>query len=222
VTVARVALVAGSTGLVGSALVRRLAAADAFGRVVMLVRRPVRSPHPRVEPRVVDFARLDDEPTAEATDAFCALGTTIAKAGSQEAFRRVDHDAVLAFAHYARRSGAERFLLVSSVGANPRASKFYLRVKGEVEQAVAAVGFSSLIVVRPSLLLGEREELRPLEAAGRALAPVFNLVLRGPLARYAAVPADTLAAALVAGALDEGAGLRTWEYDDIVRAAGAS
>jgi uncharacterized protein YbjT (DUF2867 family) len=220
VTAAPVALVAGATGLVGSALVRRLAAVDAFGRVVPLVRRPVQWTHARIEPQLVDFARLDDEPAVEATHAFCALGTTIAKAGSQEAFRRVDHDAVLAFARYARRSGAGRFLLVSSVGADPRASNFYLRVKGEVEQAVARVGFRSLLVVRPSLLLGEREESRPFEAAGRVLAPIVNLVLRGPLSRYAAVPADIVAGALVAGALDDGDGVRTWEHDDIVRAAG--
>jgi uncharacterized protein YbjT (DUF2867 family) len=216
---ARVALVAGATGLVGSALLARLATHHAFPRVIPLVRRPERWPHASVEPRAVDFARLDDEPALEATHAFCALGTTIARAGSEEAFRRVDHDAVLAFARYARRSGAEQFLMVSSVGADPRASSFYLRVKGEAEQALAGVGFRSLLVVRPSLLLGDRQESRPLEAVARALAPVFNPLLRGPLSRYAAVPAEVVAAALVAGALDGVVGARVWEHDAIVRAA---
>jgi uncharacterized protein YbjT (DUF2867 family) len=215
----RVALVAGATGLVGAALVRRLAAHPAFERVIPLVRRAGTPPPPGVTSRVVDFARLDDEPVVEATDAFCALGTTIAKAGSQEAFRRVDYDAVVAFARYARRCWAERALLVSSVGADARASGFYLRVKGEVEQAVAAIGFPSLLIVRPSLLLGDRQESRPLEAVARALAPVFNPLLRGPLSRYAAVPAGVVAAALVAGALEDARGTRVWEHDEIARAA---
>jgi uncharacterized protein YbjT (DUF2867 family) len=216
---ARVALVAGATGLVGSALLRRLAAAEAFSRVVPLVRRPLAEASAKIAPRVVDFALLDDLPALEATDAFCALGTTIAKAGSQDAFRRVDHDAVLAFARCARRSGAERFLLVSSVGADARAPGFYLRVKGEVEQAVARIGFPALLIVRPSLLLGDRSESRPLETAARTFAPVFNVVLRGPLSRYAAVPAETVAAALVAGALEAPDGVHIWEHDDIIGAA---
>ena len=162
--------IVGATGLVGAECVRQALADPAIGRVVALVRRPLAESHPKLEARVVDVDRLADQRDAVAVDAaVCALGTTIRQAGTQEAFRRVDHDYVLAFARLARDAGVRRFLLVSALGADVGARVFYSRVKGEVERDVRALGFPSLTIVRPSLLLGDRREFRPGEEVGKLL-----------------------------------------------------
>lgn len=165
--------VAGATGLVGRALLARLAADPRVGQVTALVRRPA-SPGAlpgAVHPLVVDWARPDLGAMLPPIDwAFCALGTTIKAAGSQAAFRAVDVDAVLAFAAAARAAGASRFGLVSAMGADARASVFYNRCKGEVEQALMAQGWPRLVIARPSLLLGERGPLGQPARAGEALA----------------------------------------------------
>jgi uncharacterized protein YbjT (DUF2867 family) len=126
----------------------------------------------------VDIARLEEESLPAAEDAFCCLGTTIKKAGSQEAFRAVDHDAVLAFARAAKRAGVRRFLVVTALGADARSSVFYNRVKGEAEQALQALGFESLVILRPSLLLGDRAESRPGERAAIVASRVLGPLLR--------------------------------------------
>jgi uncharacterized protein YbjT (DUF2867 family) len=212
-------LLAGATGLVGGECLTRLLADERVGDVHALVRRPLGRTDPRLREQTVDFARLDAAPVVAATAAICALGTTIKTAGSEPAFRAVDHDAVLAFAGWARRGGADTFALVSSVGADPNARNFYLRVKGEVERAVRAIGFRRLVLVRPSLLLGSRGEPRPGEAFARALAPALNPLMIGPLRRYRAIPADVVAAALVTAALSAPDGVEVWEHDAIVAAA---
>jgi len=205
-------LLAGATGLVGALAVRHLLAAGAFARVVALVRRPP----PRqadVEARVVDFEHLHREPIVEAVAAVCALGTTIAKAGSPAAFRAVDVDAVLAFGRWAREGGASTFVLVSSVGADVRSSSFYLRCKGEAEDRLAEMGFARFVALRPSLLLGSRAEPRRGEAVARKLEPLAAPLLLGPLRRYRAIDADRVAAAAARAALDPLPGRFTWEYD---------
>ena len=208
-------VLAGSTGLVGGLALRHLLAPGAFERVVALVRRDVPK-RAGVEPRTVDFAHLHREPTVPAAAAVCALGTTIAKAGSPAAFRAVDVEAVAAFARWAREGGTPTFVLVSSIGADPRASNFYLRCKGEAEEAVAATGFTRFVALRPGLLLGPRQERRPAEAMGRVLQPLVNPLMRGPLRRYRAVEADTVAAAAARAARERTPGRFTWEYDAIV------
>lgn len=130
--------------------------------------------------------------------AVSTLGSTRKAAGSWAAFEAVDRHAVLVFAKAAREAGARQFLLVSSSGANAGSRNDYLRLKGEVEQAVAALGFERVDVVRPGLLLGQREERRVAEGIGQALAPVLKLVLRGPLDRYAAIDAGLVARAMAA------------------------
>lgn len=131
--------------------------------------------------------------------AVSTLGTTMRVAGSQAAFRAVDHDTVIAFAAAARRAGARQMVTVSSVGADPGSRNFYLRTKGEMEQALEALGFDRLDILRPGLLRGERGGDRRLgERIGIALSPVANLVLRGRLDRYSAIEADIVAAAIAA------------------------
>jgi uncharacterized protein YbjT (DUF2867 family) len=212
------ALLAGATGLVGSHCLRRLLADPAVTSVVALARRPLAVAEPKLRVELVDFARLAERAPPPATVALCALGTTIKQAGSQAAFRQVDHDAVAEFGRFALRAGCQTFVLVSSVGADPAARSFYLRVKGEAEATIGALGFPRLVVLRPSLLLGARAESRPGEAAARVLMPALAPLLIGSLRRYRGIGVDTVAAAMVAAARSQEAGHFVWEHDQIAAA----
>lgn len=211
-------MIAGATGLVGGFLLDRLLQDDLYRDVRALVRRAFDRRHPKLTMVVADFDRLEENAEAwRVDDVFCALGTTIGKAGSQAAFRKVDHDYVLTIARLTRAAGARRFLLVSSVGANAATSNFYLSVKGAAEEAVEACGFPELHVFRPSLLVGPRQESRPGERvaafASRLLAPL----LVGGLRRYRPIEASTVASAMVEAAKAGDAGRHVYTYGEIVR-----
>ena len=214
-----IAVVAGATGLVGRACLDHLCASNRYRKIVALARRPIDRCATTLEVRLVDFSRLDEIDPGPVDVAFCALGTTIATAGSREAFRRVDHDCTLAFARFASRGGARRFVLVSSVGADASSSNFYLRVKGEVEDALRGMPFEVVAILRPGLLLGDRTESRPGEAVARAVAPLFNPLLVGPLAKYRSVSADRVAAAMVAAAESDRRGTYMLDVPEIERLA---
>lgn len=175
---ARTAWIAGATGLVGAHLADLLVDDALFESVVTVGRRPLDRAHAKLSHRVVDFAALDADALPPVTDAFCALGTTIKKAGSKEAFRAVDFDAVLAFAKAAKHRGATRFYVVTALGADARSWVFYNRVKGEIEAALGALGFASLAVVRPSLLTGERAEHRAGERLAQQVTALFAPVVK--------------------------------------------
>jgi uncharacterized protein YbjT (DUF2867 family) len=209
----QVALVAGASGMVGSALLRVLAAGSAYQRVIALPRRPLSFEAPRLVNRITRFENMDHELRGlTCGDAFCCLGTTIAEAGSPQAFRAVDYDLVLQFARFAQAAGAKTLIAVSSVGAAPEARNFYLRVKGETELALISLRFRALHLMQPSLLLGPRRQWRPTEALSRALLPVFNPLLLGRYQRWRAIPARTVAAAMGAAAALETQGVyhHTW------------
>ncbi|MGQ0577604.1 MAG: NAD-dependent epimerase/dehydratase family protein [Betaproteobacteria bacterium] len=192
------ALLAGATGLVGGCVLRRLLAHPSYSRVEILLRResPIRDS--KLSQRIVDFANLQPGVAGNAPDeVFCCLGTTIRKAGSQEAFRRVDHDYPLALARFAAAAGAGKFLMVSALGADPKSALFYNRVKGEVEQAIAAVGLPTPYFFRPSLLLGARAENRSAEKVGIAAAKLLAPLLVGGLRKYRPIHADSVAAAMI-------------------------
>jgi uncharacterized protein YbjT (DUF2867 family) len=218
-TTPRTALLAGGTGLVGSACLRHLLATSSFGRVIAIGRRPLPVRDARLEMRVAGLDALDAVELPAVDVAFCALGTTIANAGSQDAFRRVDLDGVVAFARRAALASARHLVLVSSVGADASSTNFYLRVKGETEQAVSAVGFRGVSILRPGLLVGPRAESRPAEAVARAVVPLANPLLVGPLRRYRSIEADTVGAAMVGAALARKPGVQVIEYDEIVALA---
>jgi uncharacterized protein YbjT (DUF2867 family) len=195
---AKVALVAGGSGLVGSRLLRVLASEPDYGRVLAISRRPLSFDHPRIANRVTRFDTLEQDLRAiRCDDAYCCLGSTRRAAGSEAAFRAVDHDLVLAFARLARAAGAQRFIVVSSVGADPASRNFYLRVKGETEDALAALQFPALHIMQPSLLLGSRREWRPAESAARLVMPLLNPLLVGRLAAWRAVDAGQVATAML-------------------------
>ncbi|MFD0385523.1 hypothetical protein ACFQ2B_34140 [Streptomyces stramineus] len=160
----------------------------------------------------MDFAELSGDSVGEADDVYCALGTTIKKAGSQDRFRAVDQHYTVAVARRAQEGGARRLALCSSIGADPGARSFYLRVKGDTEREVSALGYEQTEVFRPSLLLGHRTENRPGERLMTALAPVVTPLCAGPLRPYRPVSADRLAAAMIASLVTGTPGTRvhTW------------
>lgn len=205
-------LVAGATGLVGRHCVTRLLADARIQRVTCLQRRIGVDDDVRRRSIAVDYEQLAAVPDAVfvADAALCALGTTIRVAGSQDAFRRVDHDYVLAFARRARDAGVTRFGLVGALGAEPRSSVFYNRVKGETEAAVTALGFESLCIVRPSLLLGARAEFRLGE---RLMTPLGRLLPR----RWRAIDADQVARALITATLGPLRGIQVLENAALLR-----
>jgi uncharacterized protein YbjT (DUF2867 family) len=213
------ALVAGGSGLVGGACLDALDGHAGYVRVTALSRRPLDRSSPTLANRLVSLDELAAEAAEPADHAFCALGTTIRTAGSQEGFRRVDLGMVASFATFARRCGVSTFVLVSSVGADPASRNFYLRVKGEAEQAVSSVGFEAVHVLRPGLLLGGRSEHRAGEAVAQRLVPWLSPVLQGPLRRYRAIPAATVGRAMAGAALGRDTGVHILHFDDIEAAA---
>lgn len=188
------AAVAGSTGFIGKLLLDLLHEDDSFKHVDVLSRKPMDLPE---KFNVLVNEDIDKQNFEEVDVAFCALGTTIKTAGSQEAFYHVDHDLVIAFAKKAKSAGAKTFVLVSSVGATPKTSNFYLRVKGETERDLEAIGFESLIILRPSMLMGERKEFRFGELIGKGIMSVVNPLMVGALAKYRGIHGKTVAKAMI-------------------------
>jgi uncharacterized protein YbjT (DUF2867 family) len=213
------ALVLGATGLVGAELVRQLLGDPEVSRVVTLVRRSSGARHLKLDERVVDFARLVDEsrpyPPREglAVDVlFSAIGTTRKQAGSLEAQRRVDYELPLAVARLARAAGARTLALVSSTGASPTSWSAYLRMKGELDRDVEALGYERVRIVRPGMLDGERPEARPMERLG---IKVMRVLGRGPLAAQRPVTAGEVARALRRAVRDPAAGTRVLEASEL-------
>lgn len=218
----RVAMIAGASGLVGGFLLERLLRSPLYEQVVAVTRRPLTIKHPKLHEIIGEFDDVEAKVAAagfKPTDAFCTLGTTIKRAGSQAAFRKVDFEYVVRFARAAKAAGAERFLLVTAVGSSARSAIFYSRVKGEVEEAVSAIGFEAVHIFRPSMLMGHRAETRPSESIATALTPYLNPFLIGPASIYKGIEADTVAAAMAAAAATEISKRKVYTYGDMVKLA---
>ena len=162
----KTALIAGATGLVGDFLLKELLEEEHYSKIIVLVRQPVEKVHPRLEQVVFDFENPDTS-VIKADDVYCCLGTTIKKAGSKEAFRKVDYHYPLQLAQAAFDSGCKRFAVVTAVGSSEKSSFFYSRVKGELERELKKIPFQGLYIFRPSMLLGPRKEFRFGEEAGK-------------------------------------------------------
>ena len=202
-------LLAGASGLTGEHLLDRLLNEPTVARVLAPSRRPLAA-HPHLENPVGELAALLPHLSGNVDIAFCCLGTTIKQAGSEAAFRAVDHDLVLAFAERARALGARHLLVISALGADAHSAVFYNRVKGELEAALQAQDWPQLTIVRPSLLLGARREFRLGE---RLLAPLARWIP----GKYRGIKACTLAHALWRLALEEQDGTRIIESDQLRR-----
>jgi len=200
-------LLAGATGLTGEHLLDRLLNEPTVECVLAPTRKPL-AEHPRLDNPIGPLRTLLPQLSGDIDTAFCCLGSTLKEAGSQEAFRAIDHDLVLAFAKRARELGARHLLVISSLGANPQSNLFYCRTKGEMEEALQAQDWPQLTIARPSQLLGPRMEIRPLE---RMTAPLSQL-LPG---KYRGIAACTLARALWRLALEDNDGARIVESDEL-------
>ena len=210
----RTAILAGASGLIGEQCLRHLLACSLYEKVVAFVRGPLSFTHKRLEQRTIDYERLSRMSAfPRVQDIFCCLGTTMKKAGSEAAFRKVDYEYVVRLAETSKRSGADHFYLVSAVGADPNSRIFYSRVKGEAEKAVGRLGFAGLHVFRPSFLIGERSERRPGEAFGIAAARLFSFALVGPARKYRPIRAEAVARAMVVIARERPAGTHVYTAD---------
>lgn len=196
----KIATLIGATGLIGGHLVDQLQQDERFGTIRVLVRRPVPFSQSKVEERLVNFRDPESFKLAlEGSDVvFCAVGTTQKKVhGDKDAYRKVDYDIPVNAARYCAETGCSKFLLVSAVGANRNSGNFYLRLKGEVEDAVQQFPIDSVSIFRPSILLGKRAENRPGEKIGQVVMTLFSFLLLGSLKKYKPAKASMVAAAMI-------------------------
>jgi uncharacterized protein YbjT (DUF2867 family) len=198
----KTAIIAGASGLVGTALVNQLIDNSDYAKIHLLVRNPLNISSEKIVEHIVDFENLDqlniDEPIHHA---FCLLGTTIKKAKTKESFRKVDFEYVYNFAKKARELNVNKFLVVSALGANPKSAIFYNRVKGEIENELKALDFMHYFIFRPSLLMGNRKENRAGEKTAIAIYKVINPLFIGKLNKYKGIQAKQVAKGMVHTAL---------------------
>ncbi len=190
----RTALILGASGLTGQVLLQLLLADALYSTVTIYVRKQVLINHPKLQQQIVNYDKLDS--AVQADDVFCCLGTTIKKAGSQQAFRQVDLVYPQKVAELQKNAGSKRFLLISAVGADEQSSIFYSKTKGQVEKAITVLEYPCTCIFRPSLIMGERSERRVGEKIGIFLAKIIGPVLVGPLKKYQPVSALGLAKAM--------------------------
>ncbi len=197
-TKGKTANVFGYTGLTGSKLAHHLLSDLRYSKVRIFVRRPISLNHPSAEIIVNDLSdirQLSEVITGD--EVYCCLGTTSKKAGSKEAFERVDLALPLEIGTIAKENRVDKFLVISSLGANAKSGNFYLKTKGKMEEGLKTLGFRQLSIFRPSLLLGKRSEKRPAEQIGKFLFSALSFLFIGPLKKYKGVHADTVARAMI-------------------------
>lgn len=210
------AVVIGATGLTGTNLVTLLLHDPAFSKVRVLLRSPSLKQRPGLEVVIVDYN--DEESLTDALKGdvlFCCIGTTIRKAGSKEQFREVDFEIPVRCATLARRQGMQQFQLISFSGADAHSRNFYTRIKGETEQAIQRLGYPSLHIFRPSVLLGVRREFRLGEWIVKILVLVFYFLWQGRWKKYRPVKAQNVARAMLHAAKNAPDGTHIYEYDAI-------
>ena len=213
-------LVAGATGLIGGAVIRLLCDDPSAGNVIALTRRKIESlpDVARVRQEVMDFDRMKTSGRKiSARTVVCALGTTIKKAGSQKAFREVDYGLPMLLAEIAVKNGCEKFILISAVGADPNSPVFYNKVKGELERDLEKLGFKALHIIRPSLLLGDREEFRLGEEIGKMMVKPFRFLIPG---KYKPVQAGVIAQKIRSLLDDDTPGVHVYEGGQITSPLG--
>ncbi|WP_026691650.1 oxidoreductase [Alteribacter aurantiacus] len=213
----KTALVAGSTGLVGEQVVRQLVKSNHYKKIIVIARRKTAFyDEPLVEERMVTFDELEkDAESFQVDDVFNCLGTTIKKAKSKAQFEKVDYDYPLSIARLAKDQGAKRFLTVSAIGADPESSFFYNKVKGRLEEALIMLKLPSLHILRPSLLLGSRNEFRPGEKAAEWIGKPLSFAFIGPLEKYKPVKGIDVATVMCALAQEESLGVHIYESNQI-------
>lgn len=210
------AILFGASGLVGGELLNCLLDAPEYDKVIVLVRKALGIKHDKIEEVKVNFDDLAEHKALfKVNDVFCCLGTTIKKAKSREAFKKVDVNYPLEIARVAKEMGAERFLVISSMGANVDSKAFYSRMKGLLEQKLQEIGFKSLHIFRPSLLLGERKEFRLGESAASFITKGISFIFVGGLKKYKPIAGKTVAKGMYRAAQIKNEGINIYLSNQI-------
>lgn len=212
----RSALLAGASGLVGTELLHVLLESPVYEHIKIFVRKPLDVKHPKLEQVIVDYEELENYAIHfKVHDVYCCLGTTIKKAGSQEAFKKVDYEYPVRLANMASVHGVQNFLVISALGADPTSKVFYSKTKGELETQLKKLELPALHIFQPSLLLGHRQEFRFGEKTAVLLSPVFSPLLAGRLQKFKPVSARSVANAMYATAQTNELGIFTYPSDQI-------
>lgn len=212
----KTAIIIGSTGLTGSHLLQILLDSKEYNSVISFVRKPSNIKHTKLIEHVIDFDKPDSyRYLVKGDDFFCCLGTTIKKAGSQEAFRRVDYVYPTRFAEIAAKNGVKQFLIITAIGSNAQSKTFYIRTKGECEESLENYDFKTVAIFRPSILEGNRQEFRLGEKAGIYLMKIFSFFLFGKMRKYRSIDSKKVAFAMYAVAQQNKEGYLIYESDEI-------
>ncbi|UJF32574.1 NAD-dependent epimerase/dehydratase family protein [Paenibacillus hexagrammi] len=210
------AIIAGASGLVGRELTGLLLSSGNYEKVITLVRTSTGSKNDKLREIIVDYEHLEDCISCEnmqGAHVFCALGTTIKKAGSQEQFRKVDHEYPLELGNLAKQYGAAAYAIVSAMGADPKSMFFYSRVKGDVEQGLRQLNLRTLHILRPSLILGQRIENRSGEKLAAAVMRLVEPLMIGGMRQYRAIEAKHIALAMMKAVNSDMTGTHVWTSD---------
>lgn len=212
----KTALIVGTSGLVGSHLLQQLLASPAYSKVISAVRSSSGITHPNLQEIIVDFDELKkSKEHFRVNHIFCCLGTTMKKAGSKSAFRKVDYEYPVSIAEISKAQGADTFLLVTAMGANSKSIFYYNQVKGDVEKAILNLDFNHYCIFRPSLILGKRNESRFAEELGKQVLSLFRFLLWGPFRRYRGVQAADIASSMISHAVNNKSGVEILEPNQI-------
>ncbi len=212
----KTALVIGSTGLIGSELLKILLESPEYTQVMTFVKRDLGIRHPKLIQHLIDFDQPESyKNLVVGDDFFCTIGTTIKNAGSQSAFRKVDYEYPRQFASFARQNKVKQFLIISSLNANAKSSNFYLKTKGDIQDFLKNCEFESVAVLQPSLLLGNRAEFRFGEKVGAFFMQTFSFLFQGNLKKYNAIEGKTVAKAMFKIAQRNDTGFKMYESDAI-------
>ena len=212
----KTALIIGSTGLIGSELLNLLLESPHYAKVITFVQRDTGIKHPKLTQHIIDFDKPETyKELVVGDDFFCTIGTTIKKAGSKEAFRKVDFEYPRQFAAFALLHKVKQFLIISSLSADAKSGNFYLKTKGEIQDFLKDCNFESVAVLQPSLLLGNRTEFRLGEKVGAFFMKTLSFLFLGNLKKYKPIEGETVAKALLKIAQKNDTGFKIYESDAI-------
>lgn len=213
----RNALIAGATGLTGQSLVSLLTKTDYYNSLHIIGRRPYGFEHAKIKSYVADFENiLDFKPEGMINDVYICLGTTMKKAGSKEEFRKVDYGYVTQIGEWAKNHNVERLAVISSIGASSSSKNYYLKAKGDMEDFLAGLNLPRLVILRPSLLLGKREEFRLAEKVSSVVLKPLKNMMTGFMRKYRPVETSTVANAMFRSLISAEEGVTVVDNEAIV------
>lgn len=214
------AIILGASGMIGTELVRQLIADGQFRYIDIITRRPLEIRDPKLNVKVVAFDDANSYRSAieKADSIFCCIGTTMKQVkGDKGLYRKIDFDIAVNGARFASERGVGQYVLVSAIGADPLSRNFYLRLKGEVEEAIQSIPFESIYIMRPSMLFGKRTEFRLGEVISKPIIQFASLFLFGGWRKYKSIQGRDVASAMISAALERKSGVHVCEYGDMMR-----